>query len=72
MNWKGCRRKCPQPDLVHYPVIFLERLRTTRHICQDSLSPDRDLEMGSLEYEARVLLYRHVRCDAEFSTKTLF
>lgn len=39
--------------------ICLEELRkTAKNLCQDSLSPDTDLNPGPYEYEARVLITR--------------
>jgi hypothetical protein len=44
------------PNLRYYPGICLEGLsKMMRNISQDSRSPERDLNSGSPEYEARVL-----------------
>jgi hypothetical protein len=46
--------------LRYYPGIRLEGPRkTTKILSQDSMSSDRDMNPGPLEYEARVLTTRH-------------
>jgi hypothetical protein len=46
--------------LRHCPDICLEGLRkTTKHLSQDSRSPNRDLNLVALEYEAGVLTNNH-------------
>jgi hypothetical protein len=52
----SCRHGLICPNLKHYPVIRLEKLRKiTKERSQDSRSPDRDLDLGPPKYEAVVL-----------------
>jgi hypothetical protein len=58
MNYemKWCGRKRSWPNIKYYPGIFLEKLRkTTKDLSQDMRSTDRDLNPGSVKYEAGVL-----------------
>jgi hypothetical protein len=56
MNWKGSERKQLWFVLWHYPGICLEGLRKIiKALSQDSLSADRDLNLGPPKYEAEVL-----------------
>jgi hypothetical protein len=56
MNWKGYRRKQSWPNLRYYPgICMLGQRKTTKNVSQDSQSPGQDLNLGSLEYKARML-----------------
>jgi hypothetical protein len=56
MNYRGCKKKPPWPNLRYYTAIFPEVLRkTSKNLSQDSRFPGRDLNPGSSEYEAGVL-----------------
>jgi hypothetical protein len=59
MNWKGCERKRPWPNLRYYVGIFLEGLRRImNNLRQGSQYPGLDLKSGPLKNEARVLTTR--------------
>jgi hypothetical protein len=48
MNWKGCGRKCPCPNLWYYSGMCLEALRKTMKLVSQ------DLNSESLKDEAVV------------------
>jgi hypothetical protein len=53
---KRCGIKRYWPNLRYYVTTFLEGLRkTTKNLSHYSQSPDRDLNSGPTEYEAKVL-----------------
>jgi hypothetical protein len=57
MNWKGCGRMRPRPNLRYYPSICMEGLRkTTKNLSQNSRCPGRDLNSWSPEYKEGVLV----------------
>jgi hypothetical protein len=55
MYWKGCGRTRPWFSVIYYPDIFLEGLRETQNLSQDSRSQDLDFNPGPSEYEAGLL-----------------
>jgi hypothetical protein len=57
MNWTGCGRQRSWPNLRHYSSICLDGLRKITDLGQDSMSEDRELNLGTPEYE-RVLTTR--------------
>jgi hypothetical protein len=56
MKWKVCGRKRLGPNLRYYPGIYLEE--NYENLSQDSEAPGQDLNAGSPEYEAGVLIIR--------------
>jgi hypothetical protein len=56
MNWNGCRRKWPWPNLRRYLEIFSEgRRRITKDISQDSWCNDREWNWAPPEYQSEAL-----------------
>jgi hypothetical protein len=57
VNWNGCGRRRSWPNLRYCVSIYLDGLmKTTNTFSQDSRSPGQDLNLGPLDYEARLLI----------------
>jgi len=55
MNWKGCERKHPWPDLRHYTGIFPDgRRKITKDISQESCN-DCESNRAPPEYQSEAL-----------------
>lgn len=54
MNWKGFKRKQSWPNLSYNSGVFLDGLRKSMRIVQDSQSMSQDLNPEFHEYKAGV------------------